>query len=482
MASNEIIDFHVVSRFQPVPALRPPAVVLRRDNWDDYDYKTTFDFAYHGLSDQSITDCQVKILDRSRNITELPDNFQQLGADFCSLGQDLRYYEQLANLPTPIHQGILRRLNDVVFNEGIRNEFQDLEGFKRSLIRFSEAEKALREAPSLFVEPDRNRPSVTFRFQFECWVVGAEAPHRMEIDFDERIPGLHRIVAFIGKNGTGKTQVLANLASSLSGWKPDTGSFAPERPSFSKILALSYSAFDKFDTFPQDMKTFSYKYCGIRSGTQLMTDAQLRAELTSAYDESLERGRGAAWLQAMQTVFGPKFSQPLAIVESYGELSAGQRLLMLLLTQVIANIEKESIILFDEPETHLHPEALSCVIQALHFILQEYSSYAIVATHSPIVLQEVPSRSVCVFRRIDRTPLVDRLHIESFGENLTSISNEVFESSESRHSYRAHLRNLLLNHSPEEIIALFDGNLSLNAMSYLASIARSTGEHRVSSE
>jgi predicted ATPase len=480
--SGEAIEFHAIDRHQALPSIRPPAVVLRRDYWDDYTYKTTFDFTFYGPDDQSITGHQVKILDRSDKVTKLPDRFQKLGDDFCSLGQDLKYYERLVMLPIHIYQEILHGLNDVVFDVAIRNEFQHLEGFQLSLIRFSEAEKALKEAPLLFEMSGRTRLSGTFHFQFECLVPGAEAPHRVEIDFTERIPGLHRIVAFIGKNGTGNTQVLANLASSLSGWRLGTGKFEPERPAFSKVLALSYSSFDKFDTPPQNMKTFSYKYCGVRTDSHLMTEAQVRAELASAYAESSKRGRHNTWLQMMQTVLGPEFSVPQTIDDSYGGLSAGQKLLVLLLTQIIANIEDESIILFDEPETHLHPDALSSVIQVLHFILSEYSSYAIVATHSPIVLQEIPSSSVRVFRRIGNTPMVDRLGIESFGENLTTISNEVFESPEGRHSYRTHLRNLFMHRSLDEVVALFDGNLSLNALSYLASIQRNMEVNREPNE
>ncbi|MBD2563776.1 MULTISPECIES: hypothetical protein [Nostoc] len=63
-----------------------------------------------------------------------------------------------------------------------------------------------------------------------------------------------------------------------------------------------------------------------------------------------------------------------------------------------------------------------------------------------------------------------QLGIECFGENLTTIIDEVFETSEERNNYRTHLKNLSKTYSYEEIIELFDRQLSLNTKSFLLSI------------
>lgn len=46
--------------------------------------------------------------------------------------------------------------------------------------------------------------------------------------------------------------------------------------------------------------------------------------------------------------------------------------------------------LIDEPEGHLHPPLLSAFVRALSELLVNRNGVAIIATHSPVVLQEVP--------------------------------------------------------------------------------------------
>jgi hypothetical protein len=53
---------------------------------------------------------------------------------------------------------------------------------------------------------------------------------------------------------------------------------------------------------------------------------------------------------------------------------------------------------------------------------------------------------------------------------LTTITDEVFETSEERNNYRNHLKKLSETYTYEEILDLFDRQLSLNAKSFLLSI------------
>ena len=64
----------------------------------------------------------------------------------------------------------------------------------------------------------------------------------------------------------------------------------------------------------------------------------------------------------------------------------GQYILLCTMTEVIATIEKESLLLFDEPELHLHPNAVANTLRMLYKLLEEYDSYAIFATHSPLIV------------------------------------------------------------------------------------------------
>lgn len=55
--------------------------------------------------------------------------------------------------------------------------------------------------------------------------------------------------------------------------------------------------------------------------------------------------------------------------------------------------------MLDEPESHLHPPLLSAFIRSLSELLILRNGVAIIATHSPVILQEVPKRCAWILNR-----------------------------------------------------------------------------------
>ena len=137
------------------------------------------------------------------------------------------------------------------------------------------------------------------------------------------------------------------------------------------------------------------------------------------------------------------------------------------MTEAIATIEKESLLLFDEPELHLHPNAVANTLRMLYKLLEEFDSYAIFATHSPLIVQEIPSKYVQILSRIDNVLTVRKPALECFGENVTNITNDIFDVNSSESNYKTILRKLSQKMSFEDILGMFDGALSFNAMIYL---------------
>jgi predicted ATPase len=125
------------------------------------------------------------------------------------------------------------------------------------------------------------------------------------------------------------------------------------------------------------------------------------------------------------------------------------------------------LVLFDEPETHLHPNAVASLFNALTSILDQYDSFAIIATHSPIVLQEVPRKRAIVFEREGNVTTAQPLALESFGESVSELTRHVFETSEIPTLYRRVLRRLADSETLEETMSRFDEGLSMNAQAYL---------------
>ena len=107
-------------------------------------------------------------------------------------------------------------------------------------------------------------------------------------------------------------------------------------------------------------------------------------------------------------------------------MSSGHALVLLTITKLVETVEEKTLVLLDEPESHLHPPLLSAFTRALSDLLVNRNGVAIVATLSPVVLQEVPKSCVSILRRTRLVSNVDRPENETFAENVGVLTREVF--------------------------------------------------------
>lgn len=454
---------------------------LHSSDWDDYNSRTSFNLYFSSNTtkvDRPIG--SVKIMHTNEEVTKdiIPDSFESLPFnEYCSLGQSLDYYLSLQSSFPNDYLNILKALNDTAFFEGVADNFRHHPRFNHSLLRSSGAEKAFHEAKRELLGEiiDRN-----FDFSYQTLLKNANSPHIVEFNFETKSELPKRIFGLIGENGTGKTQLLANLAMDLSG-NVDVNNkefaFSKGRPLFSKVIAISYSIFDKFKR-PEADHSFSYKYCGLKDqGGNLLR----REEVWDNYRDAIERitssQRGVTWYNILSTIIEANQMERLHDEVFHGlnfevldELSSGQSFLTYVLTLLIGNIEPNSLILFDEPETHLHPNAISNLIRSLDNVLEEFDSYAILATHSPIIIQEIPSEFIKVFNREGNTPYIYDLNVESFGASIEALTQEVFKTRDVEDNYKKFFRRISKEMSYKKILNLFNNNLSLNAKSYLINL------------
>lgn len=453
----------------------PPYFLLTYNNWDDYSRKTSFSLSFRGDNGVYHSIGSVKIMHKEEfeTIKFIPNSFDILPDEFCSLGQNISYYENFKYYFPDNYEDILERLNDAAFLDGIKDEFENNSNFRRSLLRSSEAEKAFYEAKKRLLDlPIESN----FIFTYKCQVKNANGVHSVNFNFGDKENLPNRIIAFIGKNGTGKTQVLSNLALDLSGQSRkvlEDGVFTPKRPLFSKVITVSYSIFDTF-TRPKSNKKFSYVYCGLKDlNGKLLTSKKLIENYKVSVEKIEEDHRKTKrWYDILETILGEETTGffyteifergNYQIVDNKTEkrLSSGQSFLMYVITEVIANIKPDSLILFDEPEMHLHPNAIANLIRMLDRLLKKFDSYAVIATHSPIIIQEIPSHYVTVFDREGNTPMTYKLGFESFGENIDSLTQEVFKTKDVNGNYKDVLTKLSEKLSYEEVLSLFENKLS----------------------
>ncbi|MDR3581311.1 MAG: AAA family ATPase [Oryzomonas sp.] len=470
-----------------------PACVLIMNSWDDYSTKSKFYLRFHGVDGRARDIGFVKILKLNTNTTIsmidnrsmetiLHDHFDALEDDCISLGQDMPFYENLlSECGEVVAMEILTALRDISWQPPLATPFEPTGPFRNSMLRANSAIKARRFGQAII----RRQPIVeTFSFSYSTTIPGAEEPTDTYINFDESdlVPG--RMFGIIGHNAVGKTRYLSNLAKdlvqigkiSIDKIAEKNMKFKDQRPIFNRVIAISYSAFDKF-TRPTSEQV-SYVYCGIRDENGRVSERGLN----ESYNINLQRirdcGRQQEWMEFMQEVLGAQIPDlndhmeselsPHALIsESLSSLSSGQAFLVNFITSLIAWLELNSLVLFDEPETHLHPNAVANLFNAFNRALKKYESFAIIATHSPVVIQEIPSKRVLLFERNGNVTTADKLPIETFGQNISELTRHVFETSEISHYYKHVFDQLSRRKTFDEVMELFEDNLSLNAQSYL---------------
>ena len=298
----------------------------------------------------------------------------------------------------------------------------------------------------------------------------------------EHIP--NGMLAFIGKNGSGKSTAIYKLAKLLYA-SPDkrfrlkdaAGEIKPNDIGVGKLFVISYSPFDNF-VLPgiggEDYRLMlegmkgnlgRFVFCGIRDvkkefekllespdektyetlferermdETSLKSIDQLAKEFEKAMNE-LERNdeKMLLWKEIKEQAHDlfPEIERimkevkvvlPLDAAQVFMSLSTGCKFFLHSLAHVLAYIEMDSLILFDEPENHIHPPMLSFMMAAMRRVLNRYHSVMLVATHSPVVAQEIFADNVYVVSNNDGSKSISHPSIETYGANISEITSEVF--------------------------------------------------------
>jgi len=258
----------------------------------------------------------------------------------------------------------------------------------------------------------------------------------------------------------------------------DAGNIEP-RPSLYNVVAISFNAFDSFELpSVKQTKSFSYSYCGLRkTDTSFYSEKELSGKIATLLNDLAPEKKTIAENYLEQLVHYVE-GAGLTEADKYGYLSAGQKIVVNILLHILDKIKSQSLLLLDEPETHLHPKLMTTLYLIITDILDRYDSFAVIATHSPIIVQQVPSKYIQVLKRIDGQPEMIIPMVECFGENLSEISRNVFQTAESDRDYEMIIDKLLIdnNNEVDRVESIFDGNLGMNARIYLRSKANNSND------
>ncbi|MHA6829519.1 AAA family ATPase, partial [Ralstonia pseudosolanacearum] len=108
------------------------------------------------------------------------------------------------------------------------------------------------------------------------------------------------------------------------------------------------------------------------------------------------------------------------------ELSSGQRLFAYIVINLLGAIRRNSLVLIDEPELFLHPTLEIQFVEMLKEILSRFNSKALLATHSEVMVREVPANCVHVFQRTSEGLAISNPPFQTFGGDIQRISSYVF--------------------------------------------------------
>lgn len=108
--------------------------------------------------------------------------------------------------------------------------------------------------------------------------------------------------------------------------------------------------------------------------------------------------------------------------------STGQKTFVDLVVNLLSRIKPNSLILIDEPENTLHPNLEIDFLKILKTVLEEFDSFAIIATHSSVIVRDVPSEYTKIIK-IDNEgqPVIIPPSIHTFGGDIGKITNYVFD-------------------------------------------------------
>lgn len=502
------MKFKVILSHLPVPLRGQNIAYLWANNWNDHGFKTMYHLKYFDLNCKRHDIGTLKIgefnMKENQHCPNIPDSFDHLSNNFFSLGQDAEYYTNIMSLDNEeIRKKLLASLNDIAADEDLYSRVSNEEITNVSLFRFLTNETVEGQFRRIL---SGGAQLTNYSFSYIGMPPIAEPFNEFELYFDvkpeSRPPtNLH---VLIGSNGVGKTYILNSMLQALRLPKGENSSgnrFLTNGEEnicpFANLVFVSFSAFDDFGNFHSsefEAGQIQYSYIGLQKKVENyrsneMTLTKTPEDLVEEFARSaklctvgakLNRWKKALNVLEVDTVFSDAEIANLVDLseddferesrEIYRRLSSGHKIVLLTITRLIECVHEKTLVLMEEPESHLHPPLLSAFIRALSDLLVNRNGVAVVATHSPVVLQEVPRSCVWRIHRHGNYTRVRRPNRQTFAENVGILTGEVFGLEVTRSGFHKMLdKESSEANSVEEVLDKFDDGVGTEGRALISS-------------
>lgn len=506
------MQFEVIPYRGRLPKEAKDKVYLLTDGWDDwFKYSTMYVVFYFDNDAEKHRIGEVKIgefdMDSNQRRPDIPDKFEELEERFFSLGQDDSYYQKLNDLGSDFREEYLVALRDVAKDESLFELAikEDVTGV--SLLR-SVSDISVRGQYRRMAKGGARLTQYSFFYTPPPWGKN-NTPPTFEFEVIPEAYPPTNVHVLIGRNNVGKTYTVDMMTKALVRptegdfgefeWQDDILGIDDDSEHFTNIVSVTFSAFDPFEPLPNrenKLSSIRYQYIGLKhigkteegkskppkSPDDLAADFGKSVQLIVTQAAKKERWRRALSLLDSDPIFKQAEIWQLidefdillevndrreafrllrkAARQLYSKLSSGHKIVVLTITRLVETVEERSLVLVDEPEAHLHPPLLSAFIRSLSDLLIDRNGVAIIATHSPVILQEVPKTCVWRLWRNGREKQIKRPVAETFGENVGTLTHAVFGLEVTSTGFHKMVSDAVEeNLSYEGILEKFDGHL-----------------------
>lgn len=447
---------------------------------------------------------------------------------FFTMLPDMEAYRWLVQtLDADDATAVLNALNDLVAlnefdsNPAVLDLATQTEVFSLSFMRSSDSYFAYKNAGSLLRGLSSEQtgilsPTLAIRFQLP----GRQSGHDLRFSFDHSADLPKRISVIIGKNGVGKSQTLGRIArAAVDGTSALSDGTVGGRPLINRLLAFAPTN-EAESVFPTDKRkrpriwyqrysmnrsrrsrrndylsdlivqvARSTQMVALKSRWEIFTEAlgaitkveEIHLPTRSASNAyvplaKLPQGAEQRLLERFASIDVKK--EPARVVDGEGyPLSSGEISFLKFAAQASLHIENGSLLLLDEPETHLHPNFISRFVSLLDSLLEATGSAAIIATHSAYFVREVFREQVTVLS-VDNANFVQaqRPKLRTFGADVGAISYFVFGEDEPSRLAREVERRLIAKQVPwPQIYEEYKDELSLETLNGLRAAIEEKG-------
>lgn len=471
-----------------------PGIYLNLTDWDDwFKYQTLYTVDY--VRDSNVTRIgSIKIgQENMKRSPDLKGAYTELPKGCYSLGTDSSFYVELNKIVTSDKEriSILINLKDVAYNSSLLAKYKKEPAFRISLLR--DQSMATIEQRFRRLAHGESKP-ISYSFKYKLNSQNDDEISFYIDNEDDALPT--NIHAIIGRNGVGKSRLIKDFLRAVFDYDEKKVSVSDGKRQkhiaefFKKIVYMNFSVFDDVPSELESTKG-NMPFITLNNKTNLKGiygkynngEFYTRREREIAYNQDmLVKLKKDNWLGVFmdstllcfdkkpilwkdtlkELNTDPVFARHnweglLTLYEKnrlnyknnedtksnqeylrqmglyFERLSSGHKIVMLSLTKIIEVIDEKVLVIIDEPELYLHPPLLSSYIRCLSKLMKSRNGVVILATHSPVVLQEIPDNCVYKLDREGPIFIATRPETRTFAQNISTLMAEVFglEAAES---------------------------------------------------